>query len=408
MPSKTDSTEISRGQDVKIQGNPSTQSAGSGFQGRPPLESWSGLPQATVDRHKELLLGLLLSCGEDDIDLVTRQNEIDRMKPRPTSSVGDVASRVAPTVLPILTEKFTKANKVQHASHANQPHAKKSKVVMSLSLSALESLVLSNVRHLSSDVEFAANMEGLAAKKVEQKTSKKDATAETFSILYNECSVTALSRWAAGSHVVKSCSVEGDWLVPTTSSKFRLCSICGLFGHFEVECKSMDDKTLLQTVAPEIRQQTSLSLLIGKEKQQKMPARSEPEEGRSGLETNDKAAASASASLLANQPQLSPEEKIPHRNAGAASLGQKKLEQGESFFAATLLHAFLAYELISMFLALQVHRREACHPQDIRKGNPRCARYAKHPFAVMIFYFATDAMRLITTNVWSLLWKASP
>ena len=69
-----------------------------------------------------------------------------------------------------------------------------------------------------------------------------------FPLQYNECSLTALSRWAAEAPADTTTSS-----FPVSTSSFRKCMQCHRFGHYEMECEEMKETFLLQTLAPAIR-----------------------------------------------------------------------------------------------------------------------------------------------------------
>jgi hypothetical protein len=71
----------------------------------------------------------------------------------------------------------------------------------------------------------------------------KDAI-DLFSLKYNEASVSTIAAWVAGGSTRKRSSTT--FHRPIVDTRFRTCSICGMYGHYEVECQSLTpDQTIL-------------------------------------------------------------------------------------------------------------------------------------------------------------------
>lgn len=93
--------------------------------------------------------------------------------------------------------------------------------------------------------EYAAlELEGLEEKTLQRHASPKHgdgATNKTVSLLYNECSLVAISNWVSG-----SISPLSGLLV---DPGYRRCLDCKTWGHYESECLSRADGSLKSRVA---------------------------------------------------------------------------------------------------------------------------------------------------------------
>ena len=79
-----------------------------------------------------------------------------------------------------------------------------------------------------------------------------------FSLLYNECSLAAISSWAAKSKCrEKSNTMDKPFKYqPVPAPCYRKCNICTKFGHYDSECQSMKEKDIIH-IANETSQQES-------------------------------------------------------------------------------------------------------------------------------------------------------
>lgn len=84
---------------------------------------------------------------------------------------------------------------------------------------------------------------------------KDSSNVESFSLMFNECSLAALSCWAATNskkgtgkfrREVQTCgSIKLRlYRVPVPSANGRYCHICGRWGHYDVECDQMKEADL--------------------------------------------------------------------------------------------------------------------------------------------------------------------
>jgi hypothetical protein len=104
--------------------------------------------------------------------------------------------------------------------------------------------------------------------------NQKEKYFKPFTLLYNECSISAVSSWA-----FQQPETTGDetpimrkmnyFYQPTAGIPFRQCGICRMFGHYEVECEELAQRNMNgnatqkgqrveQRAAKEVRIQKSL------------------------------------------------------------------------------------------------------------------------------------------------------
>ena len=104
--------------------------------------------------------------------------------------------------------------------------------------------------------------------------NQKEKDFKPFTLLYNECSISAVSSWA-----FQQPETTGDetpimrkmnyFYQPTAGIPFRQCGICRMFGHYEVECEELAQRNMNgnatqkgqrveQRAAKEVRIQKSL------------------------------------------------------------------------------------------------------------------------------------------------------
>ena len=95
------------------------------------------------------------------------------------------------------------------------------------------------------------------------KNIKYIATSSPVSILFNECSFGAFSRWAAASNDTTDHfnDAQTTYYYPTSTPLFRKCLICHCYGHYEMECQEMTESSLLRTVEPHLRAQVMMNKL---------------------------------------------------------------------------------------------------------------------------------------------------
>jgi hypothetical protein len=83
----------------------------------------------------------------------------------------------------------------------------------------------------------------------------KAAPTKIFTLYFNELSVAAVSRWASGGPVQKkqksssklqSESTPSTLKRPTVDTRYRMCGICSLYGHYEIECPKLSKTHISQ------------------------------------------------------------------------------------------------------------------------------------------------------------------
>ena len=87
---------------------------------------------------------------------------------------------------------------------------------------------------------------------------------ESISLMYNECSLAAISKWSIPPDSTfdtqvqqplqqdkdkkKNCNLKRVCRVPVASTTFRKCMACNKFGHYEVECEQIAQKRIRSAV----------------------------------------------------------------------------------------------------------------------------------------------------------------
>lgn len=84
---------------------------------------------------------------------------------------------------------------------------------------------------------------------------------EPVPLMFNECSLSTIARWAVGLTNDKyvGANHKGLFEQKVVESPFRKCSICDKWGHLEVECEELTQRHVVQ-LAPDIALQQILRL----------------------------------------------------------------------------------------------------------------------------------------------------
>jgi len=192
-------------------------------------ESVNELSEETIDLHKEILLGLFLHCSEHELTSLAQKTGTTAtplgsfVQPQLQQyQTLDSLTLIPEALFPTVKEKEGKEHFIK------MPRQWKRQNYLSSTLLELE-------------------------KNIAQKFDScyKQLNTKCFApitLQYNECSLTALSRWAAEAPADTTASSY-----PVSSSSFRKCMQCHRFGHYEMECEEMKETFLLQTLAPAIR-----------------------------------------------------------------------------------------------------------------------------------------------------------
>jgi hypothetical protein len=67
---------------------------------------------------------------------------------------------------------------------------------------------------------------------------------DLFSLKYNEATVSTIAAWVAGGPTRKR--VTPTFLRPIVDTRFRSCNVCGMYGHYEVECQSLTPDLMIK------------------------------------------------------------------------------------------------------------------------------------------------------------------
>ena len=85
-----------------------------------------------------------------------------------------------------------------------------------------------------------------------------------FSLLYNECSLSAIANWAKGGVTTNQKTGAADVRThhrPVAGSMFRLCNQCGKWGHYDSECAEVQGEEVVR-LADSTRVQRSLCQFV--------------------------------------------------------------------------------------------------------------------------------------------------
>lgn len=94
---------------------------------------------------------------------------------------------------------------------------------------------LQNLKHKISG-EFAKSFQNRVSHEQDQKHMMDRNAFQPYTLQYNECSVSCMSKWAFQTKKKQRINYFYEPLAP---KDFRKCAICNRFGHFEVECKEL-------------------------------------------------------------------------------------------------------------------------------------------------------------------------
>jgi hypothetical protein len=75
-------------------------------------------------------------------------------------------------------------------------------------------------------------------------STRQQDTFDLFSLKYNESTVSTIASWVAGGPTRKR--VNATSYRPIVDTRFRNCNVCGRFGHYEVECKSLSPDLIIK------------------------------------------------------------------------------------------------------------------------------------------------------------------
>jgi hypothetical protein len=221
--------------------------------------------------HKLMLFRLFLQSDKAQLDVLANNTDekalgVTKKSWNPESShkiANSVRKRASViSLLPAALQEFRDAVKgADDSVHVDiLGDAKRRKGFSSRSLLELESLVHS--KFLESDVYKAARR-AVGPNEVFRQQSlgrgdvvaSRDRIFSPFSLEYNECSVTALARWATNEKEEEKAESKGpkkkpiDLAIcdrPTVPSLFQKCQVCGAYGHYEIECNKMTEDDAIE------------------------------------------------------------------------------------------------------------------------------------------------------------------
>ena len=149
------------------------------------------------------------------------------------------------------------------------PIAYKRSGFLSLSLKQLESNIFSkfkksNIFTSCSDQDlshdFCSKIEVEPTLKHVRLHSDKIGSFTPVSLLFNECSIAAISSWAAKEQDTAGEKLERNSIRyrPVPAPCFRKCNICKKWGHYDSECEEKDNVDILRLAMGLKQQQKSL------------------------------------------------------------------------------------------------------------------------------------------------------
>ena len=252
------------------------------------------MPGATCNSssHREMLFGLFLQSSTSDLELFAKKSgarlaencEKQGNRKRARRDGGNNASLPPPFSLVPLA--LSTANKHSTISPGNQaPIESNENGMMNLKRSDLESLSL---WELEAEVlsKFESSTIGRKAIATENsqyswffKKNGKELSAAALplvpqkkkkffamSMVYNECSMSAFAKFAFSSSCRENAAAKRGMSndlgpvaeraprtdLPSSTSMFHRCQVCGNWGHYELECEEISRSDLLSKVAGEV------------------------------------------------------------------------------------------------------------------------------------------------------------
>mmetsp|Transcript_48921 Transcript_48921/g.73967 ORF Transcript_48921/g.73967 Transcript_48921/m.73967 type:complete len:556 (-) Transcript_48921:7-1674(-) len=285
------------------------------------------LPNETFDWHKEILLGLFLRSDEDELlwlskmaeshnflNIHTNSSYTDNLitakgvlsLPTLEKSPGPSCLTVVPEVLRMnpklakrsfsvmMESKNTKGDalsKWKHKDFASQSLEETKEAVFlkfceaeelratqgpSIEFESMPTTIPNNkdvTRKYSPDL--VSKRTSTSSFDSEEKTLPETLSSsyEPFALKYNECSIAAISKWAAGGIYDKFAQEAHDKSItmdssvfsyPAASPFFKRCFSCGNWGHYDIECDYLAENDIMQ-LAPSTKVQRTLRSFVEEE-----------------------------------------------------------------------------------------------------------------------------------------------
>ena len=273
-----------------------TESEDSQFNQANPPQAATSIDTGTRDWHMELLTGLFLRSSEQEIEWLEQEVEagsnnhdqsiIETSDSKPAANCADskfecVDSKLYnetadQTVFPLIPAVLRRVCAPTKVKSDEDPFNRPLLIPQSWKRPTYESLTLKELQQKVKDsVQCNGSIDNMQNGSLYSKHAKTDATPVThctkckehskslnmMPILYNECSVSALSNWAmmdGPDSTAKMTSEEWgayeknvadrlsldckSYETPVAGFTFRKCSVCNMFGHYEVECELLLDQ----------------------------------------------------------------------------------------------------------------------------------------------------------------------
>lgn len=290
------------------------------------------IPNAVRRRHKELLLTLLFQetdatvSGEgrrDFLHVVAEEEKtfpwlhqrfsgmeekddngnakitVQKRKGRPwefedaSSTIGGETAASALDVIPYVLDEFTKSKDEAHqvgkkSKDRNQrawkrhrrgrdPRTTVPPELPSKSIAEVEKTVAYNFWN-SRFGKHALTEASVDRAKGRKSSGIDNPSYETISLVYNECSIAAITAWtlrpdtpfdlSQAEMTEKKRALDAkQYNQPAASPLFRRCSICCKFGHYDVQCDALASPEKLKALAKETRKQVILNNQLEQEQE---------------------------------------------------------------------------------------------------------------------------------------------
>jgi len=276
-----------------------------------PASLVESIPSARRDWHKELLFNLFQCCEDEELceldqqvggSILSKVGKEGNLGGQHIGLLKDDNCEVHSSVLTLVPEVLRDYHPAHsyhddslprnHCVTIKTPEEWKRSNLESNSISQLKVAVASkffNAFHVAEDGACLPTPEPTKSGEAEGfvKTSNSSAAAtegglseasdevkfEPLALKYNECSLSAISRWAATREDRKCTKDEqekNNTMDPTTFHRptalppFRRCNSCGKWGHYNIECDHLCEKEILQ-LAESCRVQKALRGFVEEE-----------------------------------------------------------------------------------------------------------------------------------------------
>ena len=181
--------------------------------------------QMDRDRHKDILFGLLSGLGEDKLKELAKKSGVESLNKFYNEKTSQEYAATSISFLP-------------QTLHAISGPATLSAELHSEKNDRRQYFISKKLEELETETR---------AWHIEYRPQCSAALVKSFSLQFNECSVAAISRWCnSSSRLAGTPPRRKKDFHPTVDSKFRICSICRCWGHYEIECPQQQPEDTLR------------------------------------------------------------------------------------------------------------------------------------------------------------------